>query len=192
MTSVGLDHLRALYAGTDDPWAFRTSAYEAAKFDATAAALPRGRYASALEIGCGNGELARRLAPRCESYTGLDAVPSALDAARRAVPEGRFVEAFLPCALPTGPGGASHDLVVLSEVLYFLDRDGIAALATQIDLFCPAADVVVVTWLGDTGNPLGGSEALEAFARATHRPRRIAAVAPGYRIDLFAPSGGIA
>ena len=78
MTAVPRDHLETIYADGDDPWGFRTSAYEQAKFRATRAALGRPSYASALEIGCGNGELARHIAPICDQYTGVDAVETAL------------------------------------------------------------------------------------------------------------------
>ena len=162
MSAVEPTALEALYSDSDDPWGFRSSAYEAAKFAATADALPRRRYRSALEIGCGNGELARRIAPRCERYTGLDAVETALAAARRAVPDGRFVKGFLPCALPEGP----HDLIVLSEVLYFLDAWGIDWLAGELDRLWPEADIVVVTWRGPSGNPLEGEAALALFLAA--------------------------
>lgn len=173
MIGVSQDHLQALYANEDDPWEFRTSAYERAKFRATADVLLRPTYSSALELGCGNGELARHIAPRCARYTGLDAVACALDAARRVVPEGQFVQAYLPCDLPDGP----HDLIVLSEVLYFLDHDGLFSLGHQLARRWPAAEVVAVTWLGPTGNPLEGEAALMAF---------VGAVSPGFTATLLA------
>lgn len=185
--AVSPAHLDELYAGTDDPWGFRTSPYEIARFAATVAALPRLTYAHALEVGCGNGELARRIAPRCGAYTGVDAVVDALVAARAAVPEGRFVQAFLPSPLPRG----EYDLIVLSEVLYFLDRPGLRDLAAQIDARWPRADVVAVTWLGPSGNPLEGPAALTAFAKATGRRRASAPPGdPRHRIDVFAPING--
>ena len=182
-----LDHLHALYATTDDPWRFRSSPYEAMKYGATLDALPRAAFAHALEIGCGNGELGRRIAPRCAAYTGLDAVDVALEAARRAVPEGRFVQAFLPCELPEG----DYDLVVLSEILYFLDPDGIDALVEQIDRRWAGADLLTVTWCGPSGHLLSGEEACSLFAAAT--PRRheaVERVSPDFRIDRFAPLNG--
>jgi tRNA (uracil-5-)-methyltransferase TRM9 len=67
--------------------------------------------ASVLDLGCGNGELARRLAESGHrgSYVGLDASPSLLDAARddQLHPNARFEEADLAdpawCALPEAP-----------------------------------------------------------------------------------------
>lgn len=173
MIGVSQDCLLSLYADGDDPWEFRTSAYERDKFRATAGALLRPTYSSALELGCGNGELARHIAARCLRYTGVDAVACALDAARRAVPEGQFVQAYLPCDLPDGP----HDLIVLSEVLYFLCHDGLQSLGHQITNRWPAAEIIVVTWLGPTGNPLEGEAALMAF---------VGTVSPEFTVTLLA------
>ena len=188
MMHTSPERLEALYREGDDPWRFRSSPYEHARLAAVARALPRARYASALEIGCGNGELARRIAPRCEAYLGVDAVETALEAARRAVPAARFERLFLPDALPAGPDGAPHDLILLSEVLYFLDEDGIADLARQIDGRWPKADVICCTWLGPSGNALEGPDALDRFRQASTRGfRRLPAgdgEADGYRLDL--------
>lgn len=182
--AVTLSHLENLYALSDDPWNFRSSTYEQVRFEATLAALPLGRYAHTLEIGCGNGELARRLIQRSAAYTGIDAVKAALETARVSVPEGTFLEAFLPCDLPPGP----FDLIVLSEILYFLDPAGLTHLAEQLDRRWPCAEVLSVTWLGPSGNPLEGCDALQRFAAATLRP--MAPAQPGdprHRIDLFSP-----
>ncbi len=180
---VDIERLEALYAETDDPWGFRTSAYEQAKFAATRAALPRPRYTSALEIGCGNGELARHLSPCCADYTGVDAVEAALVAARRAVPGGRFHRALMPGGLP----GGVHDLIVLSEILYFLGGADIVLLADGIDARWPGADVVCVTWLGPSGNPLEGEEALARFVAASRRAFRPVRLRSRYRIDVAGP-----
>lgn len=185
MTGIDERHLHDLYADGDDPWHFRTSPYEAAKFDATVAALPRARYGSGLELGCGNGELARRLAPRCDAYTGLDAVEVALTSARCVVPSACFQQGFLPCPLPDG----DHDLIVLSEILYFLDPDAIDWLAEELDRFYPGADIVCVTWRGPSGNPLEGEAALALFLVATEEKiARTVALTPDYRIDVLTPA----
>ncbi|MGR3541184.1 MAG: methyltransferase domain-containing protein [Hasllibacter sp.] len=181
-------HLLGLYARTDDPWSFRSSDYERGRIEAIAAALPRPRYRAALELGCGNGELARAIAPRCGHYTGLDAVPAALEAARAAVPGARFVEGFLPCALPPAPGGG-YDLVVLSEVLYFLSAGAVREMAARIDAAHPDADVITATWRGPTGHALGGEGAFAAFSGATGRTCRTARLDERCRIAVFAPLG---
>jgi len=159
---VGLDHLQGLYADTSDPWGFADSPYEQSKFAATRAALSQSGYRSAFELGCGNGELASHLSELCGRYIGMDAIATALRAARERVPEARFVQGFYPGPLPEG----DFDLLILSEVLYFLDAQGLARLAEDISARWREAEILCVTWLGPTGNPLQGNEALRMFTDA--------------------------
>lgn len=186
MTGVLQSQLEALYRNSDDPWRFRSSSYEQAKFRATVDALARPRYRSALEVGCGNGELSRHIAPLCDHYTGVDAVDTALDSARKAVPGGHFVQSYLPCELPDG----RHDLIVLSEVLYFLDEPALRSLAVQIARRWPDAEVLSVIWLGPSGNSLEGDEALALFTAGMLPSFGAKAVVhtEQYRIDRFTPS----
>ncbi len=48
-----------LYRLSEDPWEFRSSSYEQAKYNITLAALSREHYAHAFEPGCSVGELTR-------------------------------------------------------------------------------------------------------------------------------------
>lgn len=184
--SVGQEHLQALYADTSDPWGFAHSEYEQAKFAATRRALSRPHYKGAFELGCGNGQLARHLVDLCESYTGMDAVAIAVEAAREAVPTAHFIHDFYPCYLPAD----DFDLLILSEILYFLDYDSLRKLASDIAISWPQAEVLCVSWLGETDHDLQGEEALEIFttALATHE-FELVAQADGYRIDRGLPKG---
>src|SRR5690606_26193525 len=181
---VRRDHLHSLYAETSDPWNFENSDYEQAKFAATRGALSRPHYASAFELGCGNGQLARHLVKVCDRYTGIDAVAVAIDAARQAVPEARFIHGFYPCPLPED----DFDLLVLSEILYFLDHNSLRKLTSDIAAFWPLAEVLCVTWLGDTDHELQGEEALKIFTAAlTTHEFDCTAQTDGYRIDRGLP-----
>ena len=182
--TMPLEYLERLYHDGDDPWNFRTSHYEQAKFAATRTSLERDHYHSCLEIGCGNGALAEHLAPVCDHYTGLDGVETALVAARRAVPSGVFVQGFFPCALPPGP----HDLIVLSEILYFLGPSELSLLSERLGAW-RQAEVICVTYLGDTGHPLSGQEAFTLFAAAMGDGRRFETLRTDthYRIDRHLP-----
>ncbi len=181
MTSVSLNRLNEIYANSDDPWAFATRAYEQEKFQATRDALRRSSYAAALEIGCGNGELARYIAPFCKAYLGMDAVEKALHAAREKNPDAHFIKGYYPCALPLG----RYDLIVLSEFLYFLDAPDIVGLATQIARNWPRAEIICVTYLGDTAHRLSGQQALDIFIEASRGVFRFTnrCQTPDYRID---------
>lgn len=181
MTGAVLDHLHRLYADNDDPWNFATSPYEQAKFKATRDALRRARYRSALEIGCGNGALAAHLAPLCDSYTGIDAVERAVIAARDRVPGATFLRAIYPCTLPVH----HPDLIVLSEVLYFLTPEMIARLARDLVARAPGAEVLCVTYLGDTAQSLQGLDTLAVFRAALREDLTLTTVVDtgDYRID---------
>ena len=69
--SIEPDYFEKLFSEQGDPWGFETRAYEAAKYDATLAALPPGRFADALEVGCANGVLTARLGPLCDRRAGM-------------------------------------------------------------------------------------------------------------------------
>lgn len=108
------------YRRHDDPWGFDSRWYEQRKRDLTLAALPRRRYASALEIGCSTGALTAHLAPRCEALLAVDFAESALAAARERLGERENVTlaaAELPREWPPG----SFDLIVFAEVGYYWD-----------------------------------------------------------------------
>ncbi|GEL23401.1 hypothetical protein PSU4_23550 [Pseudonocardia sulfidoxydans NBRC 16205] len=139
-----------LYATRDgDPWDTRTSWYERRKRAVALACLPRERYRSAAEPGCGTGELTRELAHRCDAVHASDFAPAAVVAARAAVDGAGHVtvaEAALPevAALPAG-----IDLAVLSEVLYYLSAADLDATLDRLaDAVVPGGDVLVVHWRG--------------------------------------------
>ncbi|MEJ8574364.1 class I SAM-dependent methyltransferase [Microbaculum marinum] len=184
---MAIEHLTGLYAKTPDPWNFRTSAYEDEKYRASIAALSRHHYEAILEIGCGNGELGKRLRRLADRYAGLDAVPAAIAEARLAVPSGEFHCDFFPCPLP----GGSFDLIVVSEFLYFLDEAGIADLAERIRTAWPLAEVLSVNYTGPTGNHLQGEPAAWMFMEALGRGYRAETVPTSgtYRIDRLTPRG---
>jgi cyclopropane fatty-acyl-phospholipid synthase-like methyltransferase len=153
----------AVYASDADPWSFASSAYEHDKYATTLAALPNARYAEALEIGCSIGVLTQRLASRCERLLAVDAAQAPLVEARRRCagsPNVRFAQMFAPRQWPAGV----FDLIVLSEVVYYLSADDVARLAARIRrAMAPRGDIVLVHWTGETDYPLTGDEAAELF-----------------------------
>ncbi len=178
----------ALYREKPDPWAFETSDYERQKYAATLAALPAGRFRHAIEVGCSIGVFTRALADRCERVTALDvsAVALASAQARCAGLGVDFRQAEVPAQWPDG----RFDLVVLSEVLYFLEPAEIEPLAQRIaEAAAPGAAVLLVNYLGPCDRPLDGAAAAQAFVAAA-RERGFAVrdqrTEPGYRIDLLA------
>jgi cyclopropane fatty-acyl-phospholipid synthase-like methyltransferase len=173
-------HFERIYADSADPWNFRSSPYERGKYAATLAALPPRKYRTALEVGCSIGELTRLLAARCDAVHGVDIAAAPLAAAQQRcddLPHVRFSRMTVPAQWPLG----LFDLIMLSEVLYFLAPDDVRALAAKVRAaLAPNGVVLLVNWLGAegdaaTGDPATGDEAADAF---------IAAAAPGLQLDL--------
>lgn len=186
--TLPLSHFEALYSRSPDPWRFASSAYEAAKYEATLAALPRDGYGSALEVGCSVGVLTEKLAPRCTSLLALEPVESALASARaRNARYGhvRFAAGFVPRDWPDEP----FDLVVLSEVLDYLDEADLLRLVAHLGrTLRPDGDVALVHWVGKkagaAAQPTEASEVLIAGARDFLRPLHQARNAD-YRLDVL-------
>ena len=141
--SAPVERFADLYGADADPWQTRTSWYERRKRDVVLACLPREHYRHAAEPGCGLGELTAALVARCDRVTASDPVAWAVEATRQATDGAVSV---LRAALPDGQAiPRDADLVVLSEVLYYLSDDDVAQVA---DLVPTGADVVLVHWRG--------------------------------------------
>jgi SAM-dependent methyltransferase len=175
----------ALYVANPDPWDFRSSPYERAKYAATVAALADRRYRAGLEVGCSIGELSAYLATLCDSFLGLDIAEQPLQAARArciALPSARFACRALPADWPDG----RFDLIVLSEVLYFLTDADIRQMATLTHAsLLPGGRVILVNWLGAEETPQPGDIAAETFIAQADLALETRARQPLYRLDLL-------
>lgn len=179
----------ALYRDNPDPWDFRGSAYERAKYSATLAALPRSRYRSGVEIGCSIGELTSRLGEHCDVLIALDVSEVAIEIAKRRCgnrPNISFIVAEVPGFWPN----VAADLIVLSELLYFLDAGEIDQLAEQVAAhWVGGGDCVLVNYLGPNDAPVDGDDAGQRFIGKLARVRPITTLTaertPGYRLDVL-------
>jgi cyclopropane fatty-acyl-phospholipid synthase-like methyltransferase len=143
---MSLQDFESRYQAERDPWGYETSAYERAKYDATLRACGPGPYARALELGSSIGVLSAELAPRCSALVTIDGAPTAVADARRRLAGADDVEVILgriPDDIPDGP----YDLVVASEILYYLPEDAFAATLSRIrDQMRFGARLVAVHW----------------------------------------------
>lgn len=175
-----------VYAAHDDPWSFETSPYEAAKYERTLLALTRDRYGSALEIGCSIGVFSARLAQRCDRLLALDVSQQALERARARcadLSQTHFERRRLPQQFPAG----QFDLIVASEVLYYLGHSDLQATLERCLAALPAGgELLCVHWTPQVHDyPQTGDEVHAAvFALpgliAVHAERHAQ-----YRLDLF-------
>ncbi len=146
MSSMSTGDFEALYRADSDPWRYRSSEYERRKYEATLAACGPGPFDSALELGGSIGVFSAMLAPRCRSLVTIDAAPTAVREARarlRDEPGAEVVLGDIPAAIPV----RSYDLVVASEILYYLPPDVLeATFVTLSTRMPPGARIVAVHW----------------------------------------------
>ena len=131
MSVHSLQAFDALYRASPDPWSTLTRWYEHRKRALVMACLPHDRYGSAYEPGCGNGILTEALAARCDDILASDGSDLAVAAAQRrlhAIDHVSVERHVLPDDWP------SHrfDLVILSELVYFLDAAAIEAVGRLV------------------------------------------------------------
>ena len=134
------------YRRDGDPWGYRSSDYERAKYDATLSACGPGPFASALELGGSIGVFSARLAPRCQALTTIDFSPTAVADARAALAGCSHAHAIIG-EIPGAIGPDQHDLVVASEILYYLDDDALATTFERLrDVLLAGGRLVAVHW----------------------------------------------
>lgn len=159
-----------MYSGTEDPWRLSSRWYEQRKYAITMALLPRRRYRHAFEPGCSIGTLTSALALRCDHVTAMDVATAALTAADQRLRESAcrdrvtLSHGALDEPWPAGP----FDLLVLSEVGYYLSADCLAAvLRRECPGLRPGAAVVAAHWRHPVADyPLTG-DAVHAVIAAT-------------------------
>jgi SAM-dependent methyltransferase len=158
---MGRAEFERRYRVEADPWGYRTSPYEHAKYLATLSACGPGPFAAALELGGSIGVFTAMLAPRCRQLATIDFAPTAVAAARGRLAEQRHVSVRLgtiPEAIPPGP----FDLVLASEILYYLSETQLQQTLAALEraLAC-GGRLVAVHWI-----PAGAERPRDA--RAAH------------------------
>ena len=139
------DYFEQLYAESDDPWQLAEKHYEQRKYALTMAALPRARYERAFEPGCSIGQLTSLLADRCDELLATDPVARPLARARATVADEHvtFEQGRVPDDWPAG----SFDLIVLSELLYYLSvAERLEVRSAAVDSLAPGGHLVLVHW----------------------------------------------
>ncbi len=182
--SIERAYFDALYAADPDPWQFATSDYERHKYAASLAALPDAIYRSGLEVGCSIGVFTRQLATRCRDLLALDLADAALAQARRDcdAPHVRFENRSVPDEWPKG----EFDLIVLSEVLYYLNIAALSRVAKEVDhCLLKGGVVLLVHYLGETDYPISGDDAATIFMRNLNYQILSQSRTEAYRLDVL-------
>jgi SAM-dependent methyltransferase len=170
------DYFEALYGAAEDPYGLRDRWYERRKRAVLMASLPRERFASAYEPGCGAAELTVDLAQRCDAVLASDFSPNAVAVARRRtghLSNVRVEEQTLPVDWPVAE--APFDLIVLSELGYFLD----AAAMQRVAALCaatlaPDGTLVACDWRADFDERTQSTTRVHATLAEIGLPRLVA------------------
>ena len=184
--SLPPDYFERLYATNSDPWGFATSDYEAEKYAATIAALPPRRYRSAFEIGCSIGVLTAQLAPHCGRLLSVDVAQAPLSQARArcaGLDQVRFELMQVPQSFPS----ETFDLIVLSEVGYYLDQGDLLRLRALIAAhLVPRGILLMVHWTPFVHDyPITGDAVHEFFLESAELRALSGARQPQYRLDVL-------
>ena len=145
----------ALYSDNNDPWQYQTRWYEKRKRDICLAVLPQAQYDNAIELGCGNGVFSELLARRCQALLSIDGNKNAVELANLRLAQlshVRVIQGVIPHELLTlnetlleadplseplsncpPPNQSPFDLIVISEILYYLSPTDIDKVITWVE-----------------------------------------------------------
>ncbi|WP_432477759.1 PIG-L family deacetylase [Nocardioides sp. GXQ0305] len=138
--------LDRLHVGGAEPWGADVRWYEERKRALTLAVLPRRRFDRVLDVGCSTGVTTRALAERCRRLVAVDRSAAAVRTSRQRLADLEHVsveQRQLPEEWPDG----SFDLVVVSEVGYFLSPAALDRLVERVvGSLAPSGVVLLCHW----------------------------------------------
>lgn len=178
----------SFYSGSTDPWGFETRWYERRKRSLTLAALPRERFGAALELGCSIGVLTAELAERCDTILAIDVAEEPLRLARARL-DGRAGVTFERRTLPGEWPGGTYDLIVLSEVGYYLSSDALRELLERCrGSLTPDGVLIACHWRHPVPEyPLSGDQVHAELARLGGLERTVRHEEDDFLLAVYEP-----
>lgn len=189
-TTLPAAYFDDVYSKNKDPWDFETSEYEKAKYADTIAALGKNYFDNAFEIGCSIGILTMLLASKVKKLLAVDVSEVALNQARERL-SGIHNVAFRKMSVPAQFPDDNFDLIVVSEVGYYLSLEDLKKLRTLlVEHLNLGGTLLLVHWLPKVHDyPLTGDQVHEAFYELTaeHGSLKITSSKreEKYRLDVF-------
>jgi SAM-dependent methyltransferase len=185
--SLSPEYFDGLYAGDADPWGIEAGWYEQRKRALVLAALPRPRYERAFEPGCASGALSIELAARCDELVCWDPAARAVEAAQARLadrPGVTVARGALPGDVPEG----TFDLVVASEVVYYLDAEDREAFWRAVeDCLRPGGHLLAVHWLREAPEyPVEGPAVHDELAARPALARTVRHDEADFRLEVYA------
>ncbi|MGH3828725.1 MAG: SAM-dependent methyltransferase [Pseudonocardiaceae bacterium] len=184
--SLPAGYFEGLYAAATDPWGFTTRWYEHRKYACALAALPQARYRRGYEPGCSIGVFTEHLATRCDELLATDVAEAPLRIARdrlARLPQVAIERRAVPADWPTG----SFDLIVISELGYYLDPSDLHQLwAAAIHALQPGGTLLAVHWRHPVADyPQTGDDVHAALAAQPGLGRLVEHVEEDFRLEVY-------
>ena len=173
-----------------DPFGFDVNPEEQLMFKKTLDVCGEGVFGRVLEIGCAVGSFTEMIAPRAIEVLAIDVSPAAIEQATRRLrghSNVRLETRTLPGGFPDGP----FDLVIASDVLYYLPVDAVLTCLGQIEAaLASGGSLVAVHFVTRMGTMLDGDEVHDILTEHTTMSRTLGErteFGPGrpYRIDRY-------
>lgn len=176
----------AMYENSNDPWNFAGSAYEQDKYQHTLTALGGRHFANALEIGCSIGVLTEMLAPSCSFLLGVDISEKPIQIARERLKARNGIQ-FGVFTIPREYPEGKYDLIMLSEVAYYLSREDLELTKELIfDSLNPGGTLCLVNWRPQIeGCAFNGDEISRNFTGDPSYINTYQDIKDNYRIDVM-------
>lgn len=175
-----------LYEHAADPWGLESGWYEDRKRACVMAALPASRFRRGFEPGCANGALSVLLADRIDQLICWDPSARAVATTRGRLerwPGVRVEQNAVPAAWPPG----RFDLIVASEVVYYLDTADRSSFwdAAERSLQ-PGGTLVAVHWIRPAPEyPVEGDQVHEELGRRPGLTRTVNHIEADFRLDVL-------
>lgn len=184
------DVFEELYQTSADPWEFESSFYEHRKRALSLAMLPRAHFGSVFEPGCSIGVFTQDLAVRADAVTATDISDRALELARQRLadaPQVTLERGAVPQDWPAG----RFDLVVVSEIGYFLQPGELRELAARAESSLTDDGVILLChWRhANEGWELTGDQVHEVFRARDGLAVRAEHLEADFRIDVLVRAG---
>ncbi len=193
MSRLPTSYFDEMYAAADDPWEVKNRWYEQRKRDMLVAALPDQQYAFAFEPGCSIGALTQQLAARSNRLLACDASKRAVATASRRLADKPWVDVRHAVVPEDWPCDRTFDLVVLSELLYYLDEHALSELLDRaVVSLSERGTLVVAHWRPAVADHLLTGDAVhEAVLERSELCLVSRTVEEDFRLDVLlrAPTG---
>lgn len=167
------EYFETAYAQKDEPFGAAQSWYEQRKRSVLLASLRSAQYRYAFEPAGGTGVLTRELAKRCDRLLMMDWSSTAVMRARGLLRDHPNAAAAVGNLPEHWPVGQRFDLIVISELLYYLDDVAITTIARRSrESLIDHGELALLHWRHPSLDyPSNGERAHRLFLSAWPRPQ---------------------